>query len=102
MLGFLFASYSGTNMAQDDQFDCARFGLQESAQAELERDPSDRSDLDADRDGIACEVLAGSGGGGGDGELNCADFAPTERRRESLRRTARTPATSRGRRWDSV
>ena len=89
-------------MAQDDQFDCARFGLQESAQAELERDPSDRSDLDADRDGIACEVLAGSGGGGGDGELNCADFAPTERRRESLRRTARTPATSRGRRWDSV
>jgi hypothetical protein len=38
-----------------DQYDCASFGSQESAQAELERDPSDPSNLDADDDGIACE-----------------------------------------------
>jgi hypothetical protein len=38
-----------------DQYDCASFSSQESAQAELERDPSDPSNLDADNDGIACE-----------------------------------------------
>ena len=41
--------------AQTDQYDCQSFGSQESAQAELERDPSDPSNLDADDDGIACE-----------------------------------------------
>jgi hypothetical protein len=54
--------------------DCADFAAQQEAQAELERDPSDPNNLDADNDGIACEELAG-GGGGGDGELDCADFA---------------------------
>ena len=34
--------------AQADQFDCASFGSRESAQAELERDPSDTSNLDPD------------------------------------------------------
>ena len=38
-----------------DQYDCASFGSQASAQAELERDPSDPSNLDADDDGQACE-----------------------------------------------
>jgi hypothetical protein len=42
-------------LAQADLYDCASFGTQESAQAELERDPSDPSDLDPDNDGIACE-----------------------------------------------
>jgi hypothetical protein len=37
-----------------DQYDCASFGSQESAQAELERVPSDPSNLDADDDGVAC------------------------------------------------
>ena len=41
--------------AQEDQFDCASFGSQESAQAELERDPSDPNDLDPDGNGQACE-----------------------------------------------
>ena len=41
--------------AQEDQFDCASFGSQESAQAELERDPSDPNDLDPDGNGQACD-----------------------------------------------
>jgi Excalibur calcium-binding domain len=41
--------------AQADQYDCASFGSQESAQAEYDRDPSDPSNLDADNDGLACE-----------------------------------------------
>jgi Excalibur calcium-binding domain len=57
----------GPSEAQaQDQFDCASFGSQESAQAELERDPSDPSNLDADNDGIACEDFDydGSAAGG--------------------------------------
>jgi hypothetical protein len=41
--------------AQTDQYDCASFGSQESAQTELDRDPSDPSNLDPDDDGTACE-----------------------------------------------
>jgi len=74
---------AGASLAQDDQFDCASFGSQESAQTELERDPSDPSNLDADGDGIACEELAG-GGGGGDGELDCADFTTQEEAQAEL------------------
>ena len=52
--------------AQVDQYDCASFGSQESAQAELERDLSDPNNLDPDTDGQACEDYNyGSGGGGG-------------------------------------
>src|SRR5215212_8692887 len=39
-------------VAQADQYDCASFGSQESAQVELDRDPSD---LDSDGNGIACD-----------------------------------------------
>ncbi|WP_405875966.1 excalibur calcium-binding domain-containing protein [Streptomyces sp. NBC_00005] len=42
--------------AQTD-LDCSDFALQEDAQAEFNRDPSDPFRLDADNDGIACEVL---------------------------------------------
>ena len=42
-------------LAQADQYDCASFGSQESAQAELERNPDDPSNLDPDGNGIACE-----------------------------------------------
>jgi hypothetical protein len=42
-------------LAQADLYDCVSFGSQESAQAELERAPSDPSDLDPDDDGLACE-----------------------------------------------
>ena len=44
--------------AQEDQFDCASFTDQALAQAELEGDPSDPSNLDADDDGQACEDYA--------------------------------------------
>ncbi len=53
--------------AQTDQYDCESFGSQQSAQAELERDLSDPSNLDSDVDGIACEEYDYGGGGGGDG-----------------------------------
>jgi hypothetical protein len=42
--------------AQTD-LDCSDFAFQEDAQAEFNRDPSDPFRLDADDDGIACEVL---------------------------------------------
>lgn len=42
--------------AQSD-LDCSDFVFQEDAQAEFNRDPSDPFRLDADNDGIACEVL---------------------------------------------
>ncbi len=41
--------------AQANQYDCASFGSQDSAQAELERDPSDPNGLDADGNGRACD-----------------------------------------------
>lgn len=42
-------------LAQEDQYDCASFGSQESAQAELDRDRDDPHNLDPDNDGTACE-----------------------------------------------
>ncbi len=42
-------------LAQTDQYDCASFGSQESAQTELDRDPSDPSNLDPDGNGQACD-----------------------------------------------
>jgi hypothetical protein len=50
--------------AQEDQFDCASFGSQESAQAELERDPSDPNNLDLDGNGQACEDYSYGATGG--------------------------------------
>ncbi len=44
--------------AQVNQYDCASFGSQEAAQAELERDPSDPNDLDSDGNGRACDNYA--------------------------------------------
>ena len=44
--------------AQTDQYDCASFGSQQSAQAELERDPSDPNNLDPNGNGRACEDYA--------------------------------------------
>jgi hypothetical protein len=41
--------------AQTDQYDCASFGTQESAQVELDSDPSDPNDLDSDGNGRACD-----------------------------------------------
>jgi len=57
--------------------DCADFRSQAEAQAELERDPSDPNNLDADNHGEACETYRYNcgGGEGGGGDLDCADFA---------------------------
>src|SRR5918995_6098112 len=50
-------------VAQADLYDCASFGSQESAQAELDRDPSDPNNLDSDGNGRACDDYAyGTGG----------------------------------------
>jgi hypothetical protein len=42
-------------VAQADQYDCASFGSQEAAQAELDRNPSDPNNLDSDGNGRACD-----------------------------------------------
>ena len=44
-------------LAQEDQYDCASFGSQESAQATYDADPADPNNLDPD-DGQACEDYA--------------------------------------------
>ena len=50
-------------VAQADQYDCASFGSQESAQVELDSDPSDPNNLDSDGNGIACDDYPyGTGG----------------------------------------
>ena len=59
------ANPSTPALAQEDQFDCASFGSQESAQAELERNPDDPSNLDSDQDGQACEDYDYGVDGGG-------------------------------------
>jgi Excalibur calcium-binding domain len=48
-------------VAQTD-LNCSDFASQEEAQAELDRDPSDPYNLDADNDGIACEELSSGTG----------------------------------------
>jgi hypothetical protein len=79
---------AGPTLAQEDQFDCASFGSQEAAQAELDRDPNDPSNLDADNDGKACETYpyrdSGGGGNGSGGDLDCADFATQEEAQAEL------------------
>jgi hypothetical protein len=45
----------GSAVAQDD-LNCEDFDSQDEAQAELDRDPSDPNNLDADNDGLACET----------------------------------------------
>src|SRR5215211_2532999 len=60
-----------------EDLDCADFATQQEAQAQLERDPSDPNNLDANGDGVACETYPYGTGGGGEGgrDLYCADFA---------------------------
>ena len=58
------ANPSTPALAQEAQFDCASFGSQESAQAELERDPSDPNNLDPNDDGQACEDYSYDATGG--------------------------------------
>src|SRR5918997_1830340 len=73
---------AGMASAQTDEFDCASFDSQEEAQAELESDPDDPNNLDADNDGVACEVFDFGDGGGEGPDLDCADFATQEEAQE--------------------
>ena len=67
-------------VAQEDQYDCASFGSQESAQTELDLDPSDPNNLDPDNDGQACEDYDyGVGTGGGAAQDQYDDGAGTPR-----------------------
>jgi hypothetical protein len=52
----LISVYADEAAGQTD-LNCSSFATQEEAQAELNRDPSDPNNLDADNDGIACEEL---------------------------------------------
>jgi Excalibur calcium-binding domain len=73
--------------------DCADFATQQEAQADLERDPSDPNNLDADGDGVACETYpyGDSGGTGGGGELDCANFATQQEAQAELERDLSDP-----------
>jgi hypothetical protein len=50
-----FVNPTSVAFAQEDQYDCASFGDQAAAQAELDRDRTDPNNLDPDGNGIACE-----------------------------------------------
>ena len=45
-------------LAQQEDLDCADFSSQEEAQANLNANPDDPNNLDADGDDIACETLS--------------------------------------------
>ena len=69
---------AGPAFAQGD-LNCADFGSQAEAQAELERDPSDPHNLDADDDGTACEDLIASGADRSGDVVAAADVTVPER-----------------------
>ncbi len=66
-------------LAQEDQYDCPSFGSQESAQAELDRDPSDPNNLDPDGNGRACEDY---------------DYANTDPTRDASPTSSASPTTT--------
>src|SRR5215207_8642153 len=59
---FAFISLYEDKAAAQNVLNCSSFSTQEEAQAELDRDPSDPNNLDADNDGIACEELPSGAG----------------------------------------
>jgi hypothetical protein len=71
--------YDDQVTAQQQDLNCADFSSREEAQAELESDPSDPNNLDADDDGQACEDFDYGGGatsgGGGDNMVTTDVFA---------------------------
>ncbi len=64
-------------LAQEDQYDCASFGSQESAQSELERDPRDPNDLDPDGNGQACDDYDYGGTGTNGASPTTTSASPT-------------------------
>jgi hypothetical protein len=81
-------------LAQEDQYDCASFGSQESAQAELDRDPSDPNTLDADDDGQACEDYDY------DGSSSTGSASPTPTTTSSPAPTSSAPASAAEQQYD--
>lgn len=82
--------------AQEDQYDCASFGSQESAQAELDRDPSDPNNLDPNGDGTACEDYdygVDDGGAAGDQYDGGGTASDDDKVRAPQGDTRRTPRT---------
>ncbi len=71
-------THPGTPAYAQDDLNCADFRTQAEAQAELQRDPTDPNNLDADFDGVACEELDGDGSVADDQYDNGDDPAPTQ------------------------
>jgi hypothetical protein len=70
--------------AQVNQYDCASFGSQQSAQAELERDPSDPNELDPDGNGRACD----------DYDYSASDTTTTTTTQSSASPSSASPSTT--------
>ncbi len=64
-------------LAQTDQYDCVSFGSQELAQTELDRDPSDPSNLDPDGNGQACVDYPYGGTSGTNSPTTTSSPSPT-------------------------
>jgi hypothetical protein len=62
-MAFALFAFAPVAFAQDR--DCKDYSSREAAQAELDANPSDRYNLDADNDGLACENYDYNGIGGG-------------------------------------
>ena len=75
-------------VAQVDQYDCASFGSQESAQVELDSDPSDPNNLDSDGNGRACDNYPY----GTSGSVAASTPVPSTRRQAAHRRSSLRPA----------
>jgi hypothetical protein len=70
---------TGAAMAQD-RLNCGDFDSQKEAQRELNRDPSDPNNLDADNDGMACDTYDyGDDDGGGSANDQYSPDTPTDR-----------------------
>jgi hypothetical protein len=79
--------------AQSDLYDCQSFGSQESAQAELERNPDDPYNLDSDNDGKACEDYPYTVGGGSSTSPTSTDPPPTTSSPSSSASATSAPAS---------
>jgi hypothetical protein len=69
---------AGVAVAQD-RLNCGDFDSQKEAQRELDRDPSDPNNLDADNDGMACDVYDyGDDGGSGPADDQYSPETPVD------------------------
>src|SRR5215203_2423478 len=79
-------------VAQSDQYDCASFGSQESAQAVLDNDPSDPNNLDSDSNGIACDSYPyGTGGSVAASSVSSNSMSPSSASPSSAASSSASP-----------